>query len=315
MGLGHRIFTRPPSSDPKTKTYTPIEQALDAILSELGDASTVVEYWTRQEWRSIEAHADVDEFLAKRQDADGVVESTSTSSPDFRYPNSGHVLYLKVGSQVRGPTCLFPGRRSGGDLLLAPTSTATTKSSSPKDDTTTTTPTGIELVTVPAVNGRLLRFEGDTLHAVPRPADLWLLKYVQGAPQYEPEEEWGRSVILFNTWDEAPLDVPRHSKEEESLDDEDEELSTCASKDDSIKTVPSRESWALTFEAVVHDSPVEERNDGDAEETVSAKIWLLGNARRRAHAMRTLKLSAPARLVDALQSPTQVSHMMLRPLE
>ena len=50
----------------------------------------------------------------------------------------------------------------------------------------------VELVTVPpAVPGRLLRFHGDFLHAVPRPTDLWLLKFMMGAQEYEPEKVWG----------------------------------------------------------------------------------------------------------------------------
>jgi len=109
-GLGHKVFKRPlvnPSDSPI------IERALDSILSELGDVADennkqYVEYWTRQEWRHIEAHADVDENFAKEQDA---IVANGGSLPDqspFRYPKNGHVLYLKVGSNVRGPTCIFP---------------------------------------------------------------------------------------------------------------------------------------------------------------------------------------------------------------
>ena len=110
--------------------------------------------YARQEWRSIEAHADVDEFLAKKEDAEG--KGTVTS---FRYPVNGHVLYLQKGSQVRGPTCVFPDRRSGGELLREGND--------------------VEVFTVPAVPGRLLRFRGDYLHAVPRPTDLWFLKFIE----------------------------------------------------------------------------------------------------------------------------------------
>jgi hypothetical protein len=47
-------------------------------------------------------------------------------------------------------------------------------------------PESFELSVVPAVPGRLLRFKGDLLHAVPCPTDLWLLPFVKGAPQFEP---------------------------------------------------------------------------------------------------------------------------------
>jgi len=70
-GLGHRCFSRPLSPSSSTVTATDssvIERMLDHLLTQLNDDSKYVEYWTKQEWRSIEAHADVDEFLAKTQD-------------------------------------------------------------------------------------------------------------------------------------------------------------------------------------------------------------------------------------------------------
>jgi hypothetical protein len=98
---------------------------------------------------------DVDENLAK-----------SDSKLPFRYPLRGHVLYLQVGTDVRGPpTCVFTDVHGGGDLVR---------------------PESFELSVVPAVPGRLLRFKGDLLHAVPCPTDLWLLPFVKGAPQFEP---------------------------------------------------------------------------------------------------------------------------------
>lgn len=60
---------------------------------------------------------------------------------------------------------VFTGVHSGGDLVR---------------------PESFELSVVPAVPGRLLRFKGDLLHAVPRPTDVWLLPFVKGAPQFEP---------------------------------------------------------------------------------------------------------------------------------
>ena len=57
-GLGHACFA---ADAPKA----PIEHALSSFLSELGDAEYGhVEYWARQEWKHIEAHADVDETAA-----------------------------------------------------------------------------------------------------------------------------------------------------------------------------------------------------------------------------------------------------------
>ena len=77
------------------------------------------------------------------------VDTTRTLS--FQYPDKGHVLYVQVGTNIRGPACLFANATCGGDLLRR---------------------NSVELVTVPALPGRLLQFRGNVLHAVPRPADL-----------------------------------------------------------------------------------------------------------------------------------------------
>ncbi len=276
IGLGHKVFSRPLVGEHNT-----IVRTLDSILTKIGDDSAYVEYWIRQEWRSIEAHADVDEFLAKRQDLAG-----NTNTSDFRYPTNGHVLYLKVGSSVRGPTCVFPGTRSGKDL----------RSSEVMER-------GVDLVVVPAVSGRLLRFGGDCLHAVPRPADLWLLKFVQGAAKYDPEDEWGRSVILFNTWDEAPLDVPTDSvvEEENCLDHQSD---ICNQRSEWHETY---NFWAQTIDNV------RTLDDSEVNTRIPVKIWLLGNFRRRGHEMRTLSLSSPPNLLEALHEITKITHVLLGP--
>eukprot|EP01082_Thalassiosira_pseudonana_P010379 g9184.t1 g9184 contig36:65401-66042(-) len=131
-GLGHKCFTRPLSNIEERNI---IERTLDAILTELDDSTSskpkqYVEYWTRQEWRHIEAHSDVDESLAKKYDAMNIDEATikdlaskypstyvHNNEGGYRYPIHGHVLYLQVGTDVKGPTCVFPRRSSGGDLL------------------------------------------------------------------------------------------------------------------------------------------------------------------------------------------------------
>lgn len=109
-GLGHKAFTRPLTDEHKNSV---IERALDAILTELGDFADGsnqqhVEYWSRQEFRHIEAHADVDEHLAKEEDDSIAKGDLSPNEASFRYPQNGHVLYLKIGTEVRGPTCIFP---------------------------------------------------------------------------------------------------------------------------------------------------------------------------------------------------------------
>jgi len=277
LGLGHRVFSRPSGN------RNIIEDVLDCILTELGDNSNHVEYWTRQEWKNIHAHSDIDEYLAKRQPA-----------LEFRYPRMGHVLYLQVGSEVRGPTCIFPHRRTGGDLLRPATN----------DDGSEHMGDTVELITVPAVVGRLLRFQGDFLHAVPRPTDLWLLNCVQGSPNFYPEDKWGRSVILFNTWGNTPpLEVP--------IDEKLNEESTysrpfCNLKDKWNCVFPShRASPASTTNSI------EELKQTQTEDR-TAKIWLLGAYRRRDHTLQTLKLRAPAGLGHALEEKSSVSYVTLQ---
>jgi hypothetical protein len=279
----HYLFSRPidPNSSGK------IEKALDSILTEIGDDSKYIEFWTRQEWRSIEAHADVDELLAKRQDAEDNSDQNS-----YRFPTNGHVLYLQRGSEVRGPTCVFPGRRSGGDLLRQRSREETIGGVAAEE---------LEVVIVPAVPGRLLRFQGDYLHTVPRPHDLWFRKFIKGAPKYSPEDEWGRSVILFNTWgNDPPLDVPAHLTE----NNEEKEKKHFLSE--------ARTAWSEVYFQTESDNDQGCQTTYDDSEWVAAKIWLLGNERRRDHPMRTLEILSPKTLRTALEEESTVSRFLLK---
>lgn len=187
---GSSIFTRPPHND---RPLTPIEHAIDSALIELGDNTKRVEYWSRDEYMNIDVHADIDEAMLEDE---GVV----------RCPLVGHVLYLQVQTGLHGPTCVFPREQKGWDL----------REENEKD-----------LVVVPAVEGRLLRFPGSAMHAVPNPPDRWLMSRKEERALREEEEEeaakdeddddWDeddddeddeeveRSVLLFNTW---PDDEP-----------------------------------------------------------------------------------------------------------
>ena len=99
----------------------------------------------------------------------------------YEHPTHGHVLYLEVGPLVRGPTSVL-WRDGGGQSFLT---------------------------TVPAVRGRVVRFNGSLLHAVPRPHDAWLA-HTTLAPERNysllpPEApERRRDVLLFNVWAERP---------------------------------------------------------------------------------------------------------------
>ena len=288
-GHGHKLFTRPVSSSGESPV---IERALDTILSQLGDVADeenrqYVEYWTRQEWRHIEAHSDVDEHLAKEHDAMIANGDLDSDHVGYRYPKNGHVLYLKIGNKVRGPTCVFPDLQSGGDLVKGGSNLIN----------------HIDVVTVPAVNGRLLRFNGDSLHAVPRPADLWFLSFVRGAPEFTPEEEWGRSVVLFNTWtDNAPKDVPLQNKNPEN---------------DGQDLVNDASVWTKAFpasgDAVVCSAGSNGEGESKNDNTMSkVKIWLLGNERRRNCQMRTVKMAAKSSVKDAFLETSTVSLITLQ---
>ena len=243
QGLGHTLMVR------ANKPSSLLELALEGILQELNDTSPYVEYWCRQEWRHIEAHADVDEYRAKIQPG------------DFRYPTNGHVLYLQVGPQVRGPTCLFPACKSGGDLAHQ---------------------SDLKVLTVPAVSGRLLRFPGHWLHAVPRPTDIWLLPFVKGSPDFSSEFE--RSVVLFNTWnEEPPMQV--------------EPLLDASCQEDGTNLVKPLGEWN-DIETI------------DSEPSLSfsdrTKIWLLGDLKRRNFTMRTAPVYSNGEVLrDALNQASQ----------
>eukprot|EP00977_Amphora_coffeiformis_P027979 scaffold34676_cov176-Amphora_coffeaeformis.AAC.8 len=231
-GLGHTLMIR------KNQPRTALESALKNILQELNDTSPYVEYWCRQEWRHIEAHADVDEYRAKTNPGD-----------DFEYPTHGHVLYLQIGPKVRGPTCLFPDCTSGGDLVRG----------------------DLSVLTVPAVSGRLLRFPGHWLHAVPRPTDLWMLPFVKGSPDFS--EDFLRSVVLFNTWNEAP------PMQVLPLEDDDESSCSSGQQSQDKDLVNAFTAWE-TLQIVDSQS-----SSILLEKT---KIWLLGDQKRRNYQMRTV---------------------------
>lgn len=185
---GSSIFLRPPHND---RPLTPIEHAIDSALVEMGDTTRRVEYWSRDEYMNIDAHADIDETMLED---DGVI----------RCPLVGHVLYLQIKENLRGPTCVFPNERKGWGL---------------DEDTNGD---GKDLVIVPAVEGRILRFSGNAMHAVPKPFHRWLMDRQEEKALREEEKIIGledeedddydfyddedyeddieRSVLLFNTW-------------------------------------------------------------------------------------------------------------------
>ena len=100
VNLGHTLFSRH-----TTPPRTHLETAIHTLLREVGDDAPFVEYWSRREWKHIEAHADVDERLA-------------AGGGYLRYPRHAHVLYLDLGTQASlapqtpAPIFFIPGVNS-----------------------------------------------------------------------------------------------------------------------------------------------------------------------------------------------------------
>lgn len=176
---GSSFFTRPPHNE---RPLTPIEHAIDSALIEMGDNTKGVEYWSRDEYMNIDVHADIDEAMLEAQGS-------------VRCPLVGHVLYLVVADGVHGPTCVFPGEQMGWGLQ---------ESKSSEDEK--------NMLIVPAVAGRILRFPGNAMHAVPNPPNRWLLSLQEetalredeascvGDEDEDDDDKIERSVLLFNTW-------------------------------------------------------------------------------------------------------------------
>ena len=97
---GSSIFVRPPYND---RPLTPIERAIDSALIEMNDSTRLVEYWSRDEYMNIDAHADID-------------EATLQDESVIRCPQVGHVLYLQIQNGLHCPTCVFPSERIGWGL-------------------------------------------------------------------------------------------------------------------------------------------------------------------------------------------------------
>lgn len=268
-----------------------------------------------------EAHADVDENLAKIHDKNSPMsEELYSSYPStyqeksggYRYPMNGHVLYLQVGTDVKGPTCVFPGHSSGGELLQAncPVANANNKDQSFYDSIHMDESDNVQMIVVPATPGRLLRFNGADLHAVPRPHDLWMLPYISGSSEFEPETVWGRSVILFNVWpgDEdpplgVPLDAPADLGGVGSIVKEKEKSPFCNSFSD--------------WKAVPPSPPKQTQPTVESQSKQAVKVWLLGNERRRGYPMRTVPLLPPPEgglevVREALSEKSKVTELWLR---
>lgn len=296
---------------------TPLEQALQSCLQQMPNENptlpAIVEYWSRDEYLNMDTHSDID-------------EQELLNEGTLRCPTFGHVLYLEVAPSIRGPTCVFSqnGGWGGEDGSQDASSTS--------------------LVTVPAVQGRVLRFPGAAMHAVPKPSALWFLdKEDQSQALVDDEEDIDddsfededddavqRSVILFNVWKkEGPLGVVEDLDakgmlpsgieliEEETPDDDGNDSYT------NRQTEERRAIWEEDYGTDCSDlwcHPQEEwqemqiaENNQDATsccETIL--VPLMGNKARRLCPKSHVLLSAPAALEEALQDSSTPHHLLLK---
>ncbi len=293
---GSSVFTRPPHNE---KPLTPIEHAIDSFLISINDTTQKVEYWSRDEYINIDAHADIDEEQLEDEDI-------------LRCPQMGHVLYLEVEEGLRGPTCVFPSKPFGWDN---------------KNELDVGVGDGdekeVDLVVVPAVKGRVLRFPGNVMHSVPCPAHRYVLpKDEETQLRQEEEENCGeekdeeddyyledefdefddnesieRSVLLFNTWpDDQPS--PKGVNGDyitgslpEGIELSEEDAQSYFKSEEALRLTEWEEDYGIDAEKIQCKSQSEwncieittpnNKCDDDKEQLDLIRIGLMGNQNRR----------------------------------
>ena len=319
---GSSTFDRPPHN---RRPLTPLENAIDSALTEMGDETKLVEYWSRDEYMNVDAHTDIDEVMLEEKGK-------------LRCPLESHVLYLEVKDGIVGPTCVFPGEQIGWGQ---------NEQSGNKNKEK-------ELVIVPAVQGRILRFPGGAMHAVPNPAHRWLmskeeekaLRDEEGNSDYEEwldeeafddmdedddcDDEIERSVLLFNTWaDEEPGPQGVNGDSATGALPEGIELS----KEDASAFLKSQEEqifaqWEEEYgkgyqaiicnpfsewKAVSIQNIEEARSVGDSTSPETVNVSLMGTKKRRLYPKQYAALQGPKDQVDAaLREASKVSGVRLQ---
>jgi len=276
---GSSVFYR------STENLTPLEHALNSCLEQLGDTNDICEYWSRNEYLHMDAHADIDEQELEDDER-------------IRCPENGHVLYLNVDPSIRGPTCVFS--QYGGWRA--------------QDDKNTT------LLVVPAVQGRVLRFPGSAMHAVPKPTNRWFLSdEEESALVDEDDDMWDdeeeqvveRSVILFNTWSKKG---PRGVTEDytkgampDGIEVDDDYIEQ--QKEQRLKEWQEdygddcRDLWCYPQS----DWKEVDIVDSDSPANTLLRVSLMGKRTRRLFPQRHVQLFGPSALQAALEEDSQPS--------
>jgi hypothetical protein len=336
------FFLRPPWNE---KPLTPLEHAIDSALTamdaiamnntnssinstlsyldenskvpdNLPEPDRLVEYWSREEYMNIDAHVDIDEKGLPT----GIEDADLVCGSHLVVPSSSHVMYLDVN--VKGPTCVFPSKRVGWGLELEGIT----------NDITTGSKAGVDLVIVPAVQGRILKFPGAAFHSVPCPNDRWLLddeeqlqlQMMENLEQEDDdddelyvydddddddddddgieEEEIERSVLLFNTWpNDGP--VPRDAYQNGSY------WSTQgAMSEDEVAAVV--EEWERDFwvnaklircnsacdwrnQSIIANNGDKEDSQKQSQRQQQIRVGLMGEENRRVYPEKTALLNLP----------------------
>lgn len=274
------LFLRPPYN---VTDLTPLEHAMDSALTALKDPCRTVEYWSRDEHMNLRAHVDIDEIELGE-------------NGKLRAPSAAHVLYLSVKPDLKGPTCVFPSQRLGWS----------------NDDESNA---DIDLVTIPAVVSRLLRFPGDAVHAVPCPADRWLLSEeeennLRMEEMLEEEEEEGlveeyedvfddedtdveRAVLLFNTWPNdkpPPTDVDMdYADESDTVEERVAEWNSDYGIDSALLRCHPKEEW--------NEQSFLKEPHAKREKDAIARVNLMGGQDRRLLSEDTAKLHVQEKIL------------------
>jgi hypothetical protein len=315
---------------------TPLEHAIHSILLELNDPCHIVEYWSRDEYMNMDAHVDI---------AEQELEDNNNNDNNLpRCPSSAHILYLQIKQDLRAPTCVFPKKVIGWG-----SSTTTAADDDDDDDqnhhhdqnnnNNNNNKGGggswvpVDLVTIPPVQGRVVRFPGNAMHAVPYPADRWFMtdheemelrKEEEEEEEYDDdddddddfggehddEEEVERAVLLFNTWpDHAPpprgvkrYDDTEHSTEPLVMEDWGEDM--LDGMDPTWIHCNPVSSW--------HQQPIVTDGITASPEDGQARVNLMGEQHRRLYPKDTVRLHVPVpELRAALEQETTVTHFCL----
>ena len=305
---GSSIFLRPPHN---VKPLTPIEHAIDSALTEMGDNTMRVEFWSREEYMNIDTHADIDERMLEEEGR-------------VRCPEMSHILYLQVKKGLRGPTCVFPNEKNGWGL----------NEGDEKD-----------LVIVPAVEGRILRFPGSAMHGVPKPPHRWLLsrdeekslRDEEKCCDEEDDDEWNdddefedefedeeieRSVLLFNTWpdDEPPPigvtgDIATGAMPE-GIELSKEDIDAYLKSQDEQIFAEWKEDYGVDFEHVRSNPASKWRSveivHKQCEQTKPLHVSLMGMEKRRLYPKKAAQLLGPIEEIrSAVKEENQATSVYL----